>query len=354
MDPFDVRLSTRFAYLQRKQREIRAQIHSNAIQIDHSIQILRTFRSVHNGHSDLIRAERDLVYDDGEILCRHSPILEPLRIPRIPYSTALQPLPTDVPQHRQNTITCTMLFSEIMPGQITVLDFARAGECVLVGGNSFVRMFSRQTGKCLIDWVATVRSSSNCVTSVVVVGHRIVFGSEDGFIRIFDGRIGTITEEFPAHGAPVTFVDVLEVVGLCLVSAADGEIRAWKKNTFELVAETSIAPDSVRMIESGLDRGAFPLRIISKSRKVLLWNTGSNTVGPGDRWAPEEYIGDGFVLEKGEKTVVVKHQKYQYDTVSLGMGGEQIGAVGCSGDLVAMSAGARFVLWRVKTGQDGQ
>jgi hypothetical protein len=352
MNPFELRLSTRFEYIQRREREVRVQLLTQTAEVDHAIHLARTFRSPHDPVPDCVRAEWDTLYADGEALCRSTPILEPLRVPRKPCTGALHSLLMEVPQQHHGSLLCFLVHNEAMPGRITLLDVGRVHERLIIGGNSFLRMFNRASGKCLADWVTTVPSSSNCVLSAAYVDHRwLVFGSEDGFVRFFDTRLSAIVEEFPAHGAPVTFVDAVSIAGACLVSASDdGCVRLWRERTLEPAAQIAIPPDRIRSCGIRTVKGHASLVLATEGMRAYAWSPATQAVlnVEPDALGPHPYYG--FAVIRQERSVTV--QSVNNEVVSLTLGGRPVDCVDAHEDLVAIAADDRFAMWRVTTSGD--
>jgi WD40 repeat protein len=241
------------------------------------------------------------------------------------------------------------MFSELMPGQITLLTLTLFREAVVIGGNGFLRTFSYPTGQCIIDWVTTVRSSSNCVYSLASLDDRwLVFGSEDGFIRFFDVQLFAIVEEFPAHDAPITYLEANLYPNAALVSAADGQLRLWREGSLELMAEISIAPEKVRACERVSDREQTVLAVITQSHKTFCWNPQTETIEPRDRRVSDENIGKGFILERKELSIIVHSQIRSTDAIELSFENAPIKCCCVTDNLIALSVGDRFMMWRVK------
>jgi hypothetical protein len=347
MNPFDLRLYMRFAALQRKERDIRAQAVNTSEQLYHSIHLAKLFSSAPDLISDHARGESSTLQREGEMLRRLNPLLEPGHAPRVPCGQSLQSIRSNSPVRRGGSLAAQLVYKERMPGEISHVNIQAFRNMICVAGNSFLRIFDRKEGGCVVDWVATVPGSSNRVHSIAGIDDQIVaFGSEDGFIRFYDLRCSAIVEEFPAHRAPVVHLLPLQIGrAVLLSSSAVGEICLWEAKTFELVRRCALDGEIVRGCQKLDDRLLY---IVTESDKVYSWEyeTADLHIAPDLQSHPKYETAD-FAIEIHERAVIARGKGRPGDAVELAMNGEVITQACCAERCVAMASGDVVVLWEV-------
>jgi hypothetical protein len=352
MNPFDLRLYMRFAALQRKERDLRSQAVNASEQLYHSIHVAKLFSSAPDLVSDRGRGESGSLRREGEMLRRLNPILEPGHAPRIPCGQCLQSVRASSPVRRCGSLAAQLVYRERMPGEISHLNIQSFRNTICVAGNSFMRIFDRKEGGCVVDWVATVPGSANRVHSITGIDDQLVaFGSEDGFIRFYDLRCSAIVEEFPAHRAPVVHVHSLQIGRAALLSSsADGEICLWESKTFELVKRSRLDGEIVRGCQKQDDRSLY---IVTESDKVFSWEyeTADLRLAPELQSHPKYETAD-FGIEIHERAVIARARARPGDALELAMNGEVLVQACCADKWVAMAAGDIVVLWEVGKAMD--
>jgi WD40 repeat protein len=352
MNPFDLRLYMRFAALQRKESDLRAHTINTSEQLSHSIHLAKIFSSAPDLIPDHARSESNSLHKEGEMLRKLNPILEPSHAPRIACGQSLQSLRANSPVHRGGSIAAQLVHKERMPGEISHLNIQAFCNMICVAGNSFLRIFDRKEGGCVVDWVATVPGSRNRVHSIAGIDDQIVaFGSEDGFIRFYDLRCSAIVEEFPAHRAPVIHLTPFHIGrAVLLSSSADGEICLWDSKTFELVRRGGLEGEIVRGCQKQDDRSLY---IVTESDKVFSWEyeTADLQLAP-ELQSHSKYETADFSIEIRERAVVAWGRARLSYTLELTMNGEVIVQACCGDRCVAMASGDVVVLWEVGKSTD--
>ena len=225
MDP-EKKLIAEYSMLLDKEQELKAEIKLNKSKIEQDISRIEAFNNI------LYQHEKDHVMDilkteqNSDIIYKTAPILQPAFLDENK-AKKVQPL-SFMKQNPFNVedILLNLVAFYGMPSKITMIDLTSVENCLCVGCDGILRIFSGDG--VLFNWDVSIESTQNAVLSVTMIKNYLAVGMEDGFVRIFDFESKRIEYEFPASPDPIVFLKAFPNQCKYLFSGdSNGNIVVW-------------------------------------------------------------------------------------------------------------------------------
>jgi eukaryotic-like serine/threonine-protein kinase len=158
--------------------------------------------------------------------------------------------------------------------------------------------------------IATLYGHSDSVTSVCFApdGSRLVSGSLDTTIRVWDAKIGTSLLELRGHSGPVNSVRVSPDSSQVVSGSTDGTIRIWDLRSGVSLREIKGHADSVQSVDISPDGK----RIISGSedKTIRIWDLKTGQIldelkGHTEGVTETAFSPDGSLIVSGSRDMMI-------------------------------------------------
>lgn len=335
MDLDELRVRTELNNLKLCEESINFQIASSRQRISQNTEIGIKLASALEG--DNRRHQQHNIYE--QMLWKYSHILMPARASTPKAAKNLDFFSSFwIPAGRMGyrIVTRTEMVDEISSISINLAQVNLQGICIM--GDSCVRIYDPMTGRCFVDWNTRSGITPNnvlCSTYFSEHPNLIVFGSEDGCIRIFDLNMAAIVEEWHAHSTSVRFLGT-QIIDDCsyLISGSKTELAVWCSPSLDLVYREEISSPVVECGSAGEN-----LVFVSENKRASLLNPKTGKlldVGPTPlpHWSVN-VCDYGIVVSAGEDSMVLRTER-------------PVEHIDYYGDYIAAVCGCIVYIWQVR------
>lgn len=334
----ELRLIHEFDYLKRRSLDIQTRFITTCGDIVHYTETSAAM----NRHFGEATERPTSVWDspEGKMLLLSNPILESAGTPR----AQLVPMITFIGNQRKTPpLSAVIKLNCSVPEPISLVDVHTVPEMICVAGDACLRLFSKNSGTCMVDWVTQVCGTQCMVRSIGLAAGRVMFGSDDGVVRVYDIAYAAVIEEWPAHKDPVILVRTLasDEKKYIITASVTGDVCLWDAETIEEEARISV-DDAV--VEATFENGNFVL--VTRNKKTIFW---SLSTGITRRNTPcvTRFDSAPFKIDICGNVIRVTSRAFLGQSIELSLNQEPIESVDWIDSFIIAAAGTKFAIWQV-------